>query len=68
MLGEWVLAGLGARSWGFDVVFLLLGFSGVLLLLLFFLMWCPFCILHVCLGAPFTLFYAILFITYQKKM
>jgi cellulose synthase/poly-beta-1,6-N-acetylglucosamine synthase-like glycosyltransferase len=37
MLGEWVLAGLGARSWGFDIVFLLLGFSGVLLLLLLLL-------------------------------
>jgi hypothetical protein len=36
MLREWVLAGLGARSWGFDVEFLLLGFSGVLLLLLIF--------------------------------
>jgi len=29
---------------------------------------CPFCILLVCLGAPFTLFNNILFITYQKKV
>jgi hypothetical protein len=36
MLGEWVLAGLGARSWGFDVEFLLLGFSGVLFFFFFF--------------------------------
>jgi succinate dehydrogenase hydrophobic anchor subunit len=36
MLGEWVLAGLGARSWGFDVEFLLLGFSGVVLFFFFF--------------------------------
>jgi hypothetical protein len=28
---------------------------------------CPFCILPVCLRAPFTLFNDILFITYQKK-
>jgi hypothetical protein len=72
MLGEWVLAGLGARSWGFDVEFLLLGFSGVVFFLFFsfffffFFWWCPFCILPVCLGVPFTLFNAILFITYQK--
>jgi hypothetical protein len=32
----------------------------------FFFWWCPFCILPVCLGVPFTLFNAILFITYQK--
>jgi hypothetical protein len=35
MLGVWVLAGLGARSWGFDVEFLLLGFSGVVFFLFF---------------------------------
>jgi hypothetical protein len=76
MLREWVLAGLGARSWGFDVEFLLLGFSGVLLLLLifffffflnFFLWWCHFCILSVCLGAHFTLFNAICLLPIKKK-
>jgi hypothetical protein len=36
-------------------------------LFFFFFFLCPFCILPVCLGAPFTLFNNILFITYQKK-
>jgi hypothetical protein len=37
MLGVWVPVGLEARSWGFDVTFLLfLGFSGALLLLFCF--------------------------------
>jgi hypothetical protein len=38
----------------------LLGFSGVLpLFFVFLLFWCPFCILHVCLGAPLRLINAI---------
>jgi hypothetical protein len=61
MLGEWVLVGTGARRWGFDVIFFFFfSFS-------FFSFLCPFCILLVCLGASFTLFNDILFITYQKK-
>jgi len=58
MLGVWVLAGLEARSWGFDVAFLLsFGFFGCSsFVVVFLLVWCPFCILHVCLGVPFTLF------------
>jgi len=65
MLGEWVLVGTGARRWGFDVIFFF-GFFGCSLIFFYFF-FCPFCILPVCLGAPFTLFNNILFITYQKK-
>jgi hypothetical protein len=60
MLGEWVLVGTGARRWGFDVIFFFF-------FLFFFFFFCPFCILPICLGAPFTLFNDILFITYQKN-
>jgi hypothetical protein len=52
--------------WGFDVIFFF-GFFVCFLFFFFFFFLCPFCILPVCLGAPFTLFNNILFITYQKK-
>jgi hypothetical protein len=63
------LAGLEARSWGFNVASLIfLGFSGVLpLFSVFLLFWCPSCILPVCLGVPLRFFNAISFITYKKK-
>jgi hypothetical protein len=58
----WVPVGLEARSWGFDVTFLLsFGFFGCSFsfFLFFVLFWCPFCILHVCLGALLRFFNAI---------
>jgi hypothetical protein len=69
MLGEWVLAGLEARCWGFSVAFLVFWvFLGVLLLFyVFLLFWCPSCILPVCLGKPLHFSNAISFITYIKK-
>jgi hypothetical protein len=61
MLGVWVLAGLEARDWGFNVAFL-----GFVRVSFFFFFWCSFCLLLVYLGAPLRFFNAILFITNTK--
>jgi uncharacterized membrane protein YfcA len=63
MLREWVLAGLGVRSWGFDVEFLF-GFFGCFLLFFVSFLYTP-CMLR---GAFYAfLIYYVYYLSKKKK-